>query len=57
MPSHGIMEQVCDLSFYMKFYLHLYANRIQKLHLSEQGIELNFGKITEPRKNQIKIKI
>ena len=51
MLSHGIMEQVCDLSSYMKFYLHLYAN------LSEQGVELNFCKITEPRKNQIKIKI
>ena len=29
MLSYGIMEQVCDLSFHMKFYLRLYANRIK----------------------------
>ena len=29
----------------------------QKLHLSEQGVVLNFCKITESRKNQLKIEI
>ena len=29
MLSYGIMEQVCDLSFHMKFYLCLYGNWIK----------------------------
>ena len=29
----------------------------QKLRLVEQGVVLNFCKITEPRKNQLKIEI
>ena len=37
--------------------LYLYVNRIKKLHLSEQCVVLNFCKITEPRKNQLKIEI
>ena len=51
------MEQVCDMSFHMKFYLRLYAHRIKKLYLSEQDIVLHFRRITEPRKNQLKIEI
>ena len=57
MLSYVTKEQVCDMSFHMKFYLRLYAHLNQKLHLSEQGAVLNFCKITELRKNQLKIEI
>ena len=42
------MEQVCDLSFHMKFYLRLYDNRIKRY---------TYRKITEPRKKQLKTEI
>ena len=51
------MEEVCDLSFHMKFLFTNVCQQNQKLHLLEQGVVLNFCKITEPRKHQLKIEI
>ena len=42
----------------MKFNLRkIICQPNQKLHLLKQGVVLNFCKISEPRKNQLKIEI
>ena len=51
MPSYGIMEQVCEILFMIVCKIN------PNLYLSEQGVVLYVCKITEPRKNQLKIEI
>ena len=50
------MEQVCDMLSYEVLFMFV-CQPNQKLHLSEQGVVINFCKITELRKNQLKIEI
>ena len=56
MPSCGIMEQVCDLSFHLKFYLHLHANRVKSYTDQNKVLCLTFAKSWNWEK-QLKIEI
>ena len=57
MLSYVSMEQVCERELSYEILFTVVCQLNQKLHLSEQDVVINFCKITEPRKTQMKIEI